>query len=168
MFLLFFLALFFSYLNDDYQLSVENANEIENKLQLPVTSVNSKEPFQQQEGGHSSTNFSATPETQFEMCFVTSVYSTSTSEGDRPPSVEDITQQNPTFRFFAFTNLAELEAPGWTVILKNLTQYKRFITQSRWAKFMAWTDSQVCQASIHFFASLLVIYMGTCECSNSC
>jgi hypothetical protein len=92
-------------------------------------------------------NFSATPETQYEVCFVTSVYSSSANAADHPPSVQDMKEQNPTFRFFAFTNLADLQAPGWTVLVKNLTRYKRFITQSRWAKFMAWTDPLVSQVS---------------------
>eukprot|EP00980_Cylindrotheca_fusiformis_P029092 scaffold22715_cov128-Cylindrotheca_fusiformis.AAC.3 len=98
-----------------------------------------------------STTFVATPGNQFEMCFVTSVYAPSTREGDRPPSVEAIQEQNPTFRFFAFTNLPDLQAPGWNVMVKKFSQYKRSITQSRWAKFMAWTDPTIskCQAVIY-------------------
>lgn len=97
-------------------------------------------------------NFTATPDTQYELCFVTSVYSSSPREADRPPTVEAIAGQNPSFRFFAFTNLPSLYAPGWKVVVKPLDQYKRYITQSRWAKFMAWEDPEICLVSIWFFA----------------
>lgn len=89
-------------------------------------------------------NFIATTDTQYEVCFVTSVYSFSLQQGDKPPTVEVIQGQNPSFRFFAFTNLPNLEAPGWKIRVKSLDQYyKRLITQSRWAKFMAWEDPEI-------------------------
>ena len=82
------------------------------------------------------------------MCFVTSVYAASSSHSDRPPDIRDIQRENPTFRFYAFSNLADLDAPGWTLVEKKYSSYKRFITQSRWAKFMGWKDAEVhkCQA----------------------
>jgi hypothetical protein len=87
-------------------------------------------------------------DTQFEVCFVTSVYSSSVRTADRPPSVTDIQTDNPTFRFFAFTNLPDLVAPGWHIIVKSSPAYRRYITQSRWPKFMAWQHPlvQKCQA----------------------
>lgn len=93
-------------------------------------------------------SWSETEETAFEVCFLTSVYSSSVENADHPPSVQEIRDQNPTFQFFAFTNLPDLEAPGWQIIVKNSTQYRRYITQSRWPKFMAWEHELVnkCQA----------------------
>ena len=88
----------------------------------------------------------------YEVCFVTAVYSTSVETADKPPSVEEFYDHGKanatTFRFFAFTNLSDLRAPGWTIIVKDLPMYRRSITQSRWPKFMAWQDRRVmgCQA----------------------
>lgn len=87
-------------------------------------------------------NFAATESTSLEVCFLTSVYASSSKTADHPPSVQVLKDQNPTFRFFAFSNLPDLKAPGWAIIKKEL-KYKRYITQSRWAKFMAWQDPQV-------------------------
>lgn len=94
------------------------------------------------------TKWKASFDTEYEVCFVTSVYSASTKNSDRPPDVNEIRSANPTFRFFAFSNLSGLDAPGWTIIHKNFTNYRRFITQSRWAKFMGWQNPEVhkCQA----------------------
>lgn len=96
-------------------------------------------------------NWTSSPDTQYELCFLTSVYSSSTKTSDRPPSVLNMMKDNPTFRFFAFTNLKNLHAPGWTVIEKNFPQYRRYITMSRWPKFMAWKEPLVslCQAVIY-------------------
>jgi hypothetical protein len=95
-----------------------------------------------------ASNWIGTDDTPFEVCFLTSVYSSSVQTADHPPSVQEIKDNNPTFQFFAFTNLPDLDAPGWTVIVKNFSQYRRFITQSRWPKFLAWKHELVhgCQA----------------------
>ena len=95
-------------------------------------------------------DWSPNNETWFEVCFITSVYAPSRELADQPPNIEPMKDSSPdTFRFFAYTNLPDLEAPGWTIVVRNFThQYRRFITQSRWPKFMAWTDVTVqrCQA----------------------
>ena len=88
---------------------------------------------------------------RYEACFVTSVFAPSPELGDRPPSVEDMKKAYPgVFAYFAFTNLPNLEAPGWTLVIRNdLMKYRRYITQSRHAKFLAWRDAtiqQACQA----------------------
>lgn len=95
-----------------------------------------------------ASGWKATEKTPYEVCFVTSVYSASPDTSDRPPDITDIQQANPSFQFFAFTNMPNLDAPGWTVKVKDLSQYRRYITQSRWAKFMGWKDPDVhgCQA----------------------
>lgn len=96
-----------------------------------------------------ATNFIATNDTFYEVCFLTSVYSSSVKTADRPPSVEKIREENPTFQFLAFTNLPAIDAPGWKVILQSFgSQYRRYITQSRWPKFLGWKHPSVqgCQA----------------------
>jgi hypothetical protein len=92
-------------------------------------------------------DWKATPETRYEVCFVTSVFSWSAESSDRPPDVRQIRDANPTFAFWAFTSMSDLDAPGWTIKTKTF-EYKRYITQSRWAKFMGWSDDDVrsCQA----------------------
>lgn len=94
-----------------------------------------------------ASDWKATAQTPHEVCFVTAVYSSSPETSDRPPDVQDIREANPTFSFFAFTNMDRLDAPGWTIKRKKFT-YKRYITQSRWAKFMGWKDKDIlgCQA----------------------
>jgi hypothetical protein len=93
-------------------------------------------------------DWKASKDTPYEVCFLTSVYSAAPGTSDRPPDVADILEANPSFRFFAFTNMRDLDAPGWTVKVKDFSQYRRYITQSRWAKFMGWKNPSVqgCQA----------------------
>jgi hypothetical protein len=95
-----------------------------------------------------ATGWKASMDTPYEVCFVTSIFSASPDTSDRPPDITDIQEDNPSFRFFAFTNMPDLDAPGWTVMVKDFSQYRRYITQSRWAKFMGWKDPSVqgCQA----------------------
>jgi hypothetical protein len=50
---------------------------------------------------------------------------------------------SPYYHFFAFSNLMDLKAPGWEVVVKDLRQYSRWITQSRWPKFQAFKDSKI-------------------------
>jgi hypothetical protein len=89
---------------------------------------------------------------RYDVCFITSVFASSPEHGDRPPTVVDFQQAYPNtiFAFYAYTNLPphQLDAPGWTIRHRpDLAQrYRRYITQSRWAKFMAWTDPSVKQS----------------------
>jgi hypothetical protein len=74
------------------------------------------------------------------ICFITAQYSSSPKRTD---ILMDVAKTVPTlyhssnFKFFAFTNLPNLVAPGWEIIVKDLDHYNRFITQSRWPKFQA-------------------------------
>ena len=142
---------------------LDSKSTVESSLITPAKMTNNNVPMEtssiQQQGDESiqveegqgwrktlplANNFTATTDTQYEVCFVTSVYSSSFQQADRPPTVQPIQDQNPSFRFFAFTNLPNLEAPGWKLRFKPLDQYyKRRITQSRWAKFMAWEDPEI-------------------------
>jgi hypothetical protein len=107
---------------------------------------------------NSSTSWTPTKETPYEVCFVTSVYSASLETADRLPGIRKLQAAAPTFHFFAFSNLPDLEDNGWIVIDKNFTQYRRFITQSRWPKFMGWKHPTIqgCQVCFNVEPRLLV------------
>ena len=95
-----------------------------------------------------ASDWTPSKETPYQVCFLTSVYAASADTSDRPPDIRDIQEANPSFRFFAFTNFQNLDAPGWKIKVQNFPSYRRYITQSRWAKFMGWKDPEVqgCQA----------------------
>jgi hypothetical protein len=87
-----------------------------------------------------------------DICFVSSIFAPTTKTADRPNDVTSFTMKKPTsFHFFLYTNLEDLESPGWTKVLRKFN-YRRFITQSRWGKFMAWKDPEMkaCQTIFHF------------------
>lgn len=77
------------------------------------------------------------------VCFIASQFSSSRDKTDHLFDVRKTTPRlyrSPLYNFFAFSNLADLQAPGWTVVVKDLRAYKRWITQSRWAKFLAFRE----------------------------
>jgi hypothetical protein len=87
-----------------------------------------------------------------DICFVSSIFGPTVKTADRPHDFTKFQMGNTTsFQFFMYTNLGDLESPGWTKVLRNFT-YRRFITQSRWGKFMAWKDPEmnVCQTIFYF------------------
>ena len=80
------------------------------------------------------------------ICFITSQFSSSNDRTDHLYDVRKVSPllyKSPHYHFFAFSNLAELKAPGWELIVKDLRQYKRWITQSRWPKFMAFRETKI-------------------------
>lgn len=87
------------------------------------------------------------------VCFVTSIFAASLDTADQPPRA-DIVFQNETspVDFFLFTNLADIPAVGWTKILKTDFTYRRYITQSRYGKFLAWQEPQLshCATIVYF------------------
>jgi len=92
-----------------------------------------------------------TTEKPYEVCFITCLFGNSSNEMDRPQNVTGMQARNPSFRFYAYTNLPDLDAPGWTLLVRQYP-YRRFITQSRWGKFMSWRDEiiiQNCRAVIY-------------------
>jgi len=96
----------------------------------------------------SSTNVKIKP---YELCFVTSLFASSNEKADRPQNVTEMQESNPSFRFYAFTNLPDLDAAGWTLLIRHFP-YKRSITQSRWGKFMSWREKEItdnCRAVIY-------------------
>jgi hypothetical protein len=87
-----------------------------------------------------------------DVCFVSSIYATSTGSGDKPGDFRDFKPTgDSTFAFFLYTNLEDLEAPGWHKIIKEF-HYRRYITQSRWGKFMGWKDPELqgCKTIFYF------------------
>lgn len=84
------------------------------------------------------------------ICFVTSVYGKWASQVDRvqnltrllitKPSWDPARIRTSKFHFYVYTNLPGYIAPGWTKIVTKHFEYRRFITQSRWGKFLAWKD----------------------------
>mmetsp|Transcript_15801 Transcript_15801/g.23196 ORF Transcript_15801/g.23196 Transcript_15801/m.23196 type:complete len:334 (-) Transcript_15801:290-1291(-) len=88
-----------------------------------------------------------------EVCFVNSSFGKSKDELDK--SLDVTSMHDEKVGFFFFTNVKDLKTPGWEKIVLELP-YKRFITQSRWAKFMAWKDPTIaksCKAVFYFDVS---------------
>eukprot|EP00536_Pseudo-nitzschia_multiseries_P006095 jgi/Psemu1/14427/gm1.14427_g len=80
------------------------------------------------------------------VCFVTSQFSASSDRTDHLYDVRKTTpllHESPLYHFFAFSNLADLKAPGWEVVVQDLRHYKRWITQSRYAKFLAFRETRI-------------------------
>jgi hypothetical protein len=87
-----------------------------------------------------------------DICFTASIFAPTTKTADLPNDFTNFTMEMPTsFQFFLYTNLEDLESPGWTKVLRKFN-YRRFITQSRWGKFMAWKDPEMkaCQTIFYF------------------
>jgi hypothetical protein len=87
------------------------------------------------------------------LCFVTCIFGADVKHADIPRNVTGIfSNYTSPFDFLLFTNLEDLPAPGWTKIVKTDLPYKRFITQSRWAKFMGWREEALshCGTIIYF------------------
>jgi hypothetical protein len=87
-----------------------------------------------------------------DICFISSIFGPSVETADRPHDFTNYKMSNTTsFQFFLYTNLEDLETPGWTKVVRNFS-YRRFITQSRWGKFMAWKDPEMkaCQTIFYF------------------
>jgi hypothetical protein len=87
----------------------------------------------------------------YDVCFVSCIYAKSKESADKPADVSALRQANPSFQYFLYTNLEDLDTPGWTKVVKNFS-YRRYITQSRWGKFMSWKDPemQTCQTIFYF------------------
>jgi hypothetical protein len=71
-----------------------------------------------------------------ELCFVTSIYGFSSESSDKPLNVTDLQRTAfPESKFYIFTNMEDLEAPGWNKVIRKF-DFKRFITMSRWPKVL--------------------------------
>jgi hypothetical protein len=87
----------------------------------------------------------------YDVCFVSCIYAKTKESADKPADVSALSRANPSFRYFLYTNLEDMDTPGWTKVVKQFT-YRRYITQSRWGKFMSWKDPemQACQGIFYF------------------
>jgi hypothetical protein len=74
------------------------------------------------------------------ICFVNSVYGNHAKGAamDKATNVTLLQQQEPDYEFYYFTNLKELETPGWTKVVMEIPNVTRHITMSRWPKFLGW------------------------------
>jgi hypothetical protein len=102
------------------------------------------------------------PEGQIPICFITSQFATSTSNTDKLFDVLEKAPRltrSPFIQFIAFTNMENLRAPGWKVIVKNFgLKYRRIITQSRWPKFQAHHEPIVQQlCTVAFYIDGIVV-----------
>jgi hypothetical protein len=78
-----------------------------------------------------------------QICFIASQFASEKTATDRLFDVSTTVPsmfQSPYYRFYAFSNLKNLNAPGWDIVVKDLGQYSRWITQSRWPKFQAYKE----------------------------
>ena len=105
-------------------------------------------------------NGNKTKTRKYDICFVTCIFASSSKEADTVVDVTSLRKSNPTFHYILFTNLVEdeIQAPGWEIVLQttlsrdfNLTRY---ITQSRYSKFVAWKAYPQIQTSCN-----VVFYM---------
>lgn len=121
---------------------------------LVQTSVPSNyTPLLQQVNSTGTTGASLEKPPPIDVCFVSSIFAPTAHTADLPHDFSNFEPTNTSsFQFFMYTNLENLESPGWTKVLRNFTTYRRFITQSRWGKFMAWKDPEMvaCQAIFYF------------------
>jgi hypothetical protein len=96
------------------------------------------------------------PTEPVEVCFISAIYAETAAMADKPGDFKDfeLIKQTPpnTFHFFLYTNLEDLRAPGWHKIIKRDLPYRRYITRSRWGKFMGWKDPELqwCKTIFYF------------------
>jgi hypothetical protein len=83
-------------------------------------------------------------QTRISICFVTSQFSSSRNGTDHhlfdARKTTPRLHKSPLYHFFAFSNIVDLKASGWDIVMKDLRGYKRWTTQSRWVKFLAFRD----------------------------
>ena len=82
---------------------------------------------------------------------MTSVYGSSAVTSDKPLDVTNLQRKAfPESKFYIFTNMEDLNAPGWIKVIRKF-DYKRFITMSRWPKFMAWKEPMIQSCRVVFY-----------------
>lgn len=92
---------------------------------------------------------------QDEICFVTSLFSNNRKliEREGPYSLANYTNIHQSFKYYYFTNVDAKQLPsnGWEIIQLEDMPFERFITQSRWPKFMGFRHEklQQCKAIIY-------------------
>jgi hypothetical protein len=92
------------------------------------------------------------------ICFITCVFGTSVEKTDKPQNVRKIfkKEKRSDYDFRLFTNLENLPTPGWKkIVLKDLP-YRRFITQSRWGKFVGWRHESLAHCGTVIYTNAYV------------
>ena len=90
-----------------------------------------------------------------QICFVTSLFSDNPKliEREGPYPVANYTNSHSAFRYYYFTNVDPegLPSNGWEIIQLQNMNFDRYITQSRWPKFMGFRHRklQSCKAIIY-------------------
>ena len=90
------------------------------------------------------------PEPLTDICHVTASFAEDESKADKVPAVDHLSHDPPN-RYFFFTNLPNLACQGWERVILQDMPFRRFITQSRWPKFMGWKhpDLQSCKVILY-------------------
>lgn len=84
-----------------------------------------------------------------DLCFVTSVYGSEPMNA--PHDVSELKRDDFVgSKFYLFTDRDDVNVPGWTTVVREM-DYKRLVTQSRWAKYMSWTESFIQDCGIAIF-----------------
>jgi hypothetical protein len=93
------------------------------------------------------------------ICFTTSIFGPSAKAVDKPQDVRKyFPESKPSeYDFILFTNLEDLPALGWKKIVKADFPYRRFITQSRWGKFVGWRDEGLSHCGTVMFSDGYVL-----------
>ena len=90
-----------------------------------------------------------------QICFVTSLFSDNPKliEREGPYPVANYTNSHSTFKYYYFTNVDPdgLPSNGWEIIQLQEMNFERYITKSRWPKFMGFRHRklQSCKAIIY-------------------
>jgi hypothetical protein len=95
------------------------------------------------------------------ICFTTSIFGASAKDVDQPHDVREyfpLEWSRPEhYDFILFTNLKDLPVQGWKKVVKTDFPYRRFITQSRWAKFVGWRDDALSHCGTVVFSDGYVV-----------
>lgn len=83
------------------------------------------------------------PSEPFEACFISSVFFVSETQSDKVSDARPWKEKYPNYGFFMYTNLVNMETPGWRKVLHFDRTFKRMITVSRYPKFLAWKDDVI-------------------------
>jgi hypothetical protein len=99
------------------------------------------------------------------VCFVVCVFGKSVAGLDKVQPVRETPLFNlSSYNFFGYTNLPDWKVQGWTSMVKDYPQYRRFITQSRWPKFQAWKDPIIREkCKVVFYIDSISVILGTPE-----
>lgn len=81
--------------------------------------------------------------TKYSGCIITSIFGKSPKYSDPVVNMTALQANYSSYAFLLFTNMPEIVTPGWHKILFFDRNLRRFITMSRFPKFMAWRISAI-------------------------